>query len=83
MRLARSSEGFDAECWCLHLLVGRDTLVLSSVEEVLTLMRDKRPLRKGAASVTTGCCSFARGLDTAYCIAMYALLLKQDLRWKR
>ena len=78
--LAGTSEGFDGERRCLHLFVRWYTFVLSSVEEVLALVRDKRPLCKGTTSVAARCRSFACGFGTSHGFVVDALLLQQDLR---
>lgn len=77
--LAGTPEGFDAQCRSLHMFVGGDTFVFSSVEEVLALVRDKRPLCKGTTSVSTGCRSFACWPDASRGLVVDALLLQQNL----
>lgn len=81
--LAGTSEGFDAERWCLDLFVRRYAFVLSAVEEILALVRDKRPLCKGTASVATRCCGFTCWFGASHGLVVDALLLQEDLRWNR
>lgn len=81
--LAGAPEGFDTQCRSLYVFVGGYALVLSSVKEVLAFVRDKRPLGKGTASVSTGCRSLACWLDTSRRVVVDALLLQQDLSSNR
>lgn len=83
MSLAGTSEGFDAECRCLDLFVCWYTLVLPSVEEVLALVRYKRPLCKGTTSVAARRRSSACRFGAGHGIIVDTFLLQQDLRWNR
>jgi hypothetical protein len=82
-RLAWTPEGFDIERRSLDLSVHRYTFVLSTVEEVLTLVADKSPLRKRAPGVSARVGCNACWLSTGNGINVNALLLEQNLGRER